>query len=288
MKVRRVDFSPDEFLVGIAGMPADEIGVYWVVCCLIYSSGGPIPEDDERLGRLSGASHQKLPHILRSLVERRHKLDLEGGLLSNKRAVNELERAEHRATNAISNGLQGGRPSNKSKDLEKPGGSENEKLTINHQLPTINQQSLGADAPKRPPRSLKRVFPSDWKPDETDIAYAKAAGYGDAWIADQAERCRDHHSSRENKFSNFHAVWRTWVKRAPEFKRSAPVMSLPQKGPRPGVSEEPHDQRMASFRKSGFWAPLAGPRPGQRGCTVPDRLLTPEEINAKYGRGSAA
>jgi uncharacterized protein YdaU (DUF1376 family) len=60
-KIRRIDYSPDEFLVGVAGMSAEEIGVYWVIVSLIYSSGGPIPVDDDRLKRLAGVSHQRLP-----------------------------------------------------------------------------------------------------------------------------------------------------------------------------------------------------------------------------------
>jgi hypothetical protein len=39
MKIRRVFFSADEFLAGIVGMTPAEVGIYWTICSLIYSTG---------------------------------------------------------------------------------------------------------------------------------------------------------------------------------------------------------------------------------------------------------
>jgi uncharacterized protein YdaU (DUF1376 family) len=44
-KVRRVDFSPDEWIAGTRELTMEERGAYWDVCALIYSRGGPIPDD---------------------------------------------------------------------------------------------------------------------------------------------------------------------------------------------------------------------------------------------------
>ena len=51
-KIRFINFSPDEFISGVIGMRAIDVGVYWAACSLMYSSGGPINENDERLLRL--------------------------------------------------------------------------------------------------------------------------------------------------------------------------------------------------------------------------------------------
>lgn len=141
-KVRHVDFSPDEFLVGTAGMTAEQKGVYWTICALIYSSGGAIAEDDERLLRLSGVSLRRLPGVLREICAMPNKLVLNGGRISNERAEKELARASKRMTSAQDNGALGGRPVSENNDLEKPAGSGDEKLSlpINHQPPSKSPQ----------------------------------------------------------------------------------------------------------------------------------------------------
>jgi hypothetical protein len=52
MKVRRVDFYPDEWLAGTFNLAADERGVYVTICALIYSHCGPIKADG--LGKFCG------------------------------------------------------------------------------------------------------------------------------------------------------------------------------------------------------------------------------------------
>jgi hypothetical protein len=52
-KIRHIDFYPDEYVSGVAGKmsPADQ-GVYWMICALVYSKGGPIDDDHVWLSRL--------------------------------------------------------------------------------------------------------------------------------------------------------------------------------------------------------------------------------------------
>lgn len=102
MKIRRVDFSPDEWLAGIAGMSAEEQGIYWLVCSLIYSSGGPIPVDDERLIALAGCHGNRRNAIIARLVERK-KLYRKDRQIGQKRSENELENARKRSENAREN-----------------------------------------------------------------------------------------------------------------------------------------------------------------------------------------
>lgn len=116
-KVRSVNFSPDEFLVGVAGLTPEEIGCYWVICSLQYSSGLPIPLSDERLS-LMRARSDKVLGLVKSLVKS-GKLILEAGCISNRRATSELLKAELRMTYGRLNGKLGGRPSKQNKDLIK-------------------------------------------------------------------------------------------------------------------------------------------------------------------------
>ena len=109
MKVRRIDFSPDEFIAGTLGMTNEQIGVYWLAISFIYSTGGPIPEDDVRLLQHSKAAPTTVRRILGELVAAA-KLELHDGLISNRRAIEEIASGTARISQARAAGKLGGRP----------------------------------------------------------------------------------------------------------------------------------------------------------------------------------
>jgi uncharacterized protein YdaU (DUF1376 family) len=148
MKVRRVDYSPDEFFAGVAGkMTPAEVGIYWMVCTLIYSKGGPIDYDPEWLARTfkTGTKPSHVKAVVDGLIAG-GKLTSDGVHLGNNRASSELQRAVNRVATAHENGTKGGRPLRKINGVAKPGGLFSEKLTINHQPSTTNQQHDAAFA----------------------------------------------------------------------------------------------------------------------------------------------
>lgn len=63
----------------------------------------------------------------------------------------------------------------------------------------------------------KSRISADWQPDDTDFRYAEGRGHGPRWIAEQAERFRDHHVARATTCADWHAAWRTWVRNAEDF-----------------------------------------------------------------------
>src|SRR5215469_15389606 len=132
MKVRHVDLYADEFLAGIVGMPLEEIAAYFVVCLLIYSSGGPIPIDDSRLHGFGGGRRCGLATLIKRVIAR-GKLDCkdtaQGVHISCKRAALELQRASKRTAQSVQNGSKGGRPKKEDQRVAKPDGSGGEKLT---------------------------------------------------------------------------------------------------------------------------------------------------------------
>ena len=94
-KIRHVDFYPDEFLAGVAGLGPAEIGAYWIACTLMYSRGGPIPDDDTWIARNCGCN----PRTWRALKDRlvsAGKLTVHDGFISNSRVIREIERAQKR------------------------------------------------------------------------------------------------------------------------------------------------------------------------------------------------
>jgi len=134
-KVRRIDFYPDDFLVGTSGMNPTEGWVYWIACVLMYSRGGPIQIDDlRRWLRLRGVHFQQ---AFDALVEA-GKLTLDGSSIRSQRVLNELSRASQRVLKLSSNGSQGGRPPRDANGLAKPNGS------LAREQPTTNNQQEGS------------------------------------------------------------------------------------------------------------------------------------------------
>ncbi len=143
MKIRRIDYSPDEMIAGIAGQldPLD-FGVYWMICTLIYSRGGPIQDDAHWI---AGVFKKTNPRTVNAAITRlidSGKLQRNGAELMVNRCRTELERAVNRTSKWVENGLKGGRPSNKNNNITKPSGYEEKNLSSNHQPSTINHQVL--------------------------------------------------------------------------------------------------------------------------------------------------
>jgi uncharacterized protein YdaU (DUF1376 family) len=108
-KVRRIDFFPDEFLVGTAVLSLEESGAYIKVISLIYSRGGPIDDDERWLSRAISADVRSWRRLRGALIEK-GKLTAMDGKLSNRRCDEELSKARKRIDDAHKNGAEGGRP----------------------------------------------------------------------------------------------------------------------------------------------------------------------------------
>src|SRR5215469_7023671 len=170
-KVRRIDFYPDDFLVGTSGMNPTEGWVYWIACVLMYSRGGPIQIDDlRRWLRLRGVHFQQ---AFDALVEA-GKLTLDGSSIRSQRVLNELSRASQRVLKLSSNGSQGGRPPRDANGLAKPDGF------LAREQSATNNQHASPDGDASPPESVPpreehhhvrrqgTRLPLDWQPDLDD------------------------------------------------------------------------------------------------------------------------
>jgi uncharacterized protein YdaU (DUF1376 family) len=156
MKVRRIDFSPDEWLAGTLELSNLDRGTYITVCALIYSRGGPITDE---LVKLHCSIHGNSLNASLERLAKAGKITRNGVEISQKRCGKELETAQKRVRNWRENGEKGGRPSSKNKDLAKPKGfsSTRARGTINHQPSTDSVASAtGADAPSDDP--VKELF----------------------------------------------------------------------------------------------------------------------------------
>lgn len=104
---------PRDFIEGTLGMSFEEKGAYRIILDLIYMKGGALSDDDRYIAGVLGLSVRKWNSLKNRLVEL-GKIQLIDGLLSNYRAVIELEtlskyqdkQAENRSKPNKNNNLQ--------------------------------------------------------------------------------------------------------------------------------------------------------------------------------------
>lgn len=180
-KVRRVDYAPDEYVTGVGGvLRADEQGVYWMLCTLMMSQGGPIERNDRRIASLCLIRPSDVARVTDKLITMgKVKVQSDGKLYQN-RALSEVERSANRIQTASENGAKGGRPAKidepNQQDAKAGGfGAEKLSLTINHQL---DSEASNEASDLRPKKTRKRVaytqkFEEFWKAYPTDALMSK-------------------------------------------------------------------------------------------------------------------
>lgn len=102
-KIRRVDWSPDEYIAGTFGLlSVEEHGVYNIALNLIYSRGGRTANDlSQFTGACKGTHWRTVKTALAGLIEKGKLIVSEDGLwLSNSRADRELSKARARVEQA--------------------------------------------------------------------------------------------------------------------------------------------------------------------------------------------
>lgn len=222
-KARRIDFSPDELIAGTTSkLSVVEFGVYWMVCTLIYSQGGPIDDDAEWI---AGVFKKTNPRTVRAALEKLVALSkiyrIDSQLMVN-RCRTELERASNRIRTASENGSNGGRPSKKNNDLEKPAALKTEKLAG---ATTINESTINCKDSSRRSESLpmkieasraSRIDPA-WEPGDVGVEFAVKAGLPEDRIRIEADKFKDHFLQSSLKTAlkrDWQAAWRNWVRGA--------------------------------------------------------------------------
>jgi uncharacterized protein YdaU (DUF1376 family) len=227
MKVRRVDFFPDEYLSGVQSkLTAAEQGVYWFICARIYSEGGPIDRDDGYVARACILRADQATRIIDRLLAT-GKLRLDGAKLSSKRCLDVLKSTSSRIEEARLNGSKGGRPrknSEENQQKEKAEGLNPEKLTTNQQPATNNLFAL--DETSKPPSKRVRTLEA-----VTVDAEAKALA-DEAHVDPQTElaRFKDWCRAKGRTFRDYRAAYHNWLRKAPDF---APARRTEPKGPKP-------------------------------------------------------
>lgn len=160
-KVRYVDLTFDEFLAGVAGeLTPAQLGVYWMICLLIYSRGEPVKNDPEWLcGKFKRGTDLRIVKNALTDLQSLGKVQAIDGYLVVNRALDALQDARNRIVSHSERGSKGGRPSKENNGIAKAELSGAGKLplttTTNYQLSESDQDKKGEEAP--PPPALDEV-----------------------------------------------------------------------------------------------------------------------------------
>jgi hypothetical protein len=82
-----------------------------------------------------------------------------------------------------------------------------------------NQEEPPLVPPKpKPRRKPETDLPAGWVPNERNIADAESKNFTDEEIDHEADRFRNYHHSRQSRYRDWDAAWRTWIGNARKFR----------------------------------------------------------------------
>ena len=93
-------------------------------------------------------------------------------------------------------------------------------VTEGQPIPVVNtdikpDEVFGAKAPKQ--RKPEMDLPDGWVPNDKNVQDAIDRGFSATEIENEADRFANHHRSKQNRFRDWDAAWRTWLGNARKF-----------------------------------------------------------------------
>jgi hypothetical protein len=271
-KIRSINFSPDEFLSGVLGMRAVDVGVYWAACSLMYAGDGTIQEDDERLFRLMSERKSVIRASINRLVEAGKMQRTDAGL-TVERVWSEREAALERMRRSREAGLKGGRPSgdvDKNQQVSKTSGLFEDKAittttttTTNKNTPVVpkgTSYSVGFE-------SFWKVYPHKVGKAAAFKAYQRAIKKTDAETVLRGVSAYKRSKPDDRAWCNPSTFLgqERWLDETVGAGEDAPMTA--------SEVEATHIRRLVKFRNTGTWPDFLGPKPGEAGCLVPEDLV---------------
>ncbi len=144
------DFYPSDFMHGVRGLSAQEVGVYTMMLCRIYEENGPVEFHVMRLSTYCGMRESTFVKTVEKLIEL-GKLQLVEGKITNHRAEAEISSR----ANKLKNSSKAGKASAEKRQQKQRFASTDVQQPFNHtDTDTDNTSSLRSDvkaqAPEKP------------------------------------------------------------------------------------------------------------------------------------------
>lgn len=205
------DFYPSDFMHGVRGLSAQEVGVYTMMLCRIYEENGPVEYHVMRLATYCGMRESTFVKTVEKLIEL-GKLELVDGMISNHRAEAEISSRAHK----LKINSKAGKASAEKRQQKQRMTSTDVQQAFNHtDTDTDNTSSLRSDVTIKP--DFESEFEQQFWP-----AYPRRVGKGQALKAFRAARkqndlepimagVRRYASSRQGENPEFTKHASTWL-----------------------------------------------------------------------------
>jgi len=139
------DFYPSDFMHGVRGLSAQEVGVYTMMLCRIYEENGPVEFHVMRLSTYCGMRESTFVKTVEKLIEL-GKLQLVEGKITNHRAEAEISSR----ANKLKNNSKAGKASAEKRQQKQRLASTDAQQPFNHtDTDTDNTSSLCSDVSER-------------------------------------------------------------------------------------------------------------------------------------------
>lgn len=155
-------FYPADFMNGVRGLSAQEVGVYTMLLCRIYEENGPVEYHVLRLATYCGMREPTFEKVVKALVDL-GKIHLVDGMLCNRRAEAEIAKR----VNDLENSSKAGKASAQKRQ-------QNQQMTATPVQRTFNHTDTDTDTEEG--IALSRKKPKAERFDEFWSAYPHRGG----------------------------------------------------------------------------------------------------------------
>ncbi|WP_313760188.1 DUF1376 domain-containing protein [Rhizobium sp.] len=286
-----VQWFQDDFLGGIRGMKAQEIGIYTVLLNEMYNRGVALDQSDERLARMCGADIRVFKKVLIDLIEDEKIVRLDCGLW-NVRCENAFTSRAKMLEKQSEAGKTSAEKRRKNKGgLERPLNDRSTSVQpISESQTIIIEEDKSSSPSSRPAAAKEAVARSKKKALEAEFnetfwpAYPRKVEKKDALRAFLKARStvsldtimaglRVFASKVAGKDQEFIRHAATFLN-GESWNNFAEVAAPPAPE---AATEEDWIRRLRYGRQQSNWMTKWGPRPGLPGCLVPEHLLEPND-----------
>jgi uncharacterized protein YdaU (DUF1376 family) len=218
-------FYPSDFMTGVRGMTAQEVGVYTMLLCLIYEANGPVENNPLRLATYCGMRLAAFDRTCEKLIAL-GKIVEANGHLSNARAEAEISKRADDLEIASTAGKASWQ-----KRQEKQGTQEaSVKPPLNHTDTDTEKKERDTIVSQKKSVRGSRLGP-DWTLPDDWRQWALDQGLAGSVIDREADRFRDYwigKSGKDAAKADWQATWRNWVRKLVDSspKPAAPGLSF--------------------------------------------------------------